>query len=71
MWAIRSSVPLTRFDPNDTPQRRESPEGLAFTPLGGEKGKRVGPREFLLRVKKESSGQSDDPVEFAGDARPL
>ncbi len=44
---------LTRFDPNDSRNAQESPEGLAFTPLAVENGKRMGPREFLLRVKKE------------------
>jgi choline dehydrogenase len=43
---------LTRFDPNDSRNASESPEGLAFTPLAVEHGKRVGPREFLLRVKQ-------------------
>ena len=44
---------LTRFDPNDSRNAAESPEGLSFTPLAVEKGKRIGPREFLLRVSKE------------------
>ena len=44
---------LTRFDPNDSRNTAESPEGLAFTPLAVEHGKRQGPREFLLRVKKD------------------
>jgi choline dehydrogenase len=43
----------TRFDPNDSRNAKYSPEGLAFTPLAVEKGKRVGPREYLLRVQKE------------------
>jgi choline dehydrogenase len=43
----------TRFDPNDSRNAAESPEGLAFTPLAVEDGKRMGPRDFLLRVKKE------------------
>jgi choline dehydrogenase len=42
-----------RFDPNDTRQTGDSPEGLVFTPLAVENGKRVGPREYLLRVQKE------------------
>jgi choline dehydrogenase len=41
----------TRFDPNDTRNGSDSPEGLAFTPLAVEYGKRQGPREYLLRVK--------------------
>jgi choline dehydrogenase len=44
---------LTRFDPNDLRNAEVSPEGLSFTPLAVENGKRMGPREFLLRVKKE------------------
>jgi choline dehydrogenase len=44
---------LTRFDPNDLRNAEQSPEGLSFTPLAVENGKRVGPREFLLRVKNE------------------
>jgi choline dehydrogenase len=43
----------TRFDPNDLRNSANSPEGLAFTPLAVEKGKRSGPREYLLRVQKE------------------
>ena len=43
----------TRFDPNDTRNARVSPEGLAFTPLATENGRRAGPREYLLRVQKE------------------
>jgi len=49
--------PLTRvesrFDPNDSRNAAHSPEGLAFTPLAVDKGKRSGPREYLLRVQKE------------------
>jgi choline dehydrogenase len=41
----------TRLDPNDTRNASESPEGLAFTPLAVENGKRMGPREYLLRVR--------------------
>jgi choline dehydrogenase len=44
---------LTRFDPNDSRNAAESPEGLAFTPLAVENGRRTGPREYLLRVQKE------------------
>jgi choline dehydrogenase len=39
------------LDPND--RRRASSEGVAFTPLAVDKGKRVGPREYLLRVQKD------------------
>ena len=40
------------FDANDTRNADESPEGLAFTPLAGENGKRAGPREYILRIQK-------------------
>ncbi|MBV9301668.1 MAG: GMC family oxidoreductase [Acidobacteriaceae bacterium] len=42
----------TRFDPNDSRNATESPEGLAFTPLAVDKGRRNGPREYLLRTQK-------------------
>lgn len=42
----------TRFDPNDSRNATESPEGLAFTPLAVDQGKRNGPREYLLRTQK-------------------
>ena len=44
----------TRFDPNDIRNSAVSPEGVAFTPLAVENGKRQGPREYLLRVQKAS-----------------
>jgi choline dehydrogenase-like flavoprotein len=44
---------ITNFDPNDSRNRRYSPEGLAFTPLAVNKGKRNGPREYLLRTAKD------------------
>jgi choline dehydrogenase len=44
----------SRFDPNDSRNGKESPEGLAFTPLAVENGKRVGPRDYLLRVAKSN-----------------
>jgi len=44
---------ITKFDPNDSRNRRYSPEGLAFTPLAVTKGKRNGPREYLLRTRQE------------------
>ena len=44
---------VTGFDPNDSRNRRYSPEGLAFTPMAVAKGKRNGPREYLLRTKQE------------------
>ena len=42
----------SRLDPNDSRNGSESPEGLAFTPLAVDKGKRSGPREYLLHVLK-------------------
>jgi choline dehydrogenase len=42
----------TRFDPNDSRNAERSPEGLAFTPLAVENGKRAGPHEYLLRAQK-------------------
>jgi choline dehydrogenase len=44
----------SRFDPNDSRNTGDSPEGLAFTPLAVDRGKRVGPRDYLLRVQKSS-----------------
>ncbi|MBC7931897.1 MAG: GMC family oxidoreductase N-terminal domain-containing protein [Rubrivivax sp.] len=41
-----------RFDPNDS--RNASGEGIAFTPLAVDKGKRTGPREYLLRVQNDA-----------------
>jgi choline dehydrogenase len=46
----------SRFDPNDAVNAADSPEGLAFTPLAVEKGKRSGPREYLLQVQKAHPG---------------
>ena len=43
----------THFDPNHPLRRRDSPEGAAFTPLAVDNGKRNGPRDYLLRTKKE------------------
>lgn len=43
----------TRFDPNDSRNREHSPEGVAFTPLAVLGGKRQGPREYVLRTKKQ------------------
>jgi choline dehydrogenase len=44
---------ITGFDPNDSRKRRDNPEGIAFTPLAVNKGRRNGPREYLLRTKQE------------------
>jgi choline dehydrogenase len=43
----------TRFDPNDSRNAENSPEGLAFTPLAVLKGRRNGPREFLLNTQQQ------------------
>jgi choline dehydrogenase len=45
---------LSRFDPNDSRNAAHSPEGLAFTPLAVDRGRRAGPREYLLRVLKSN-----------------
>jgi len=42
----------TRFDPNDSRNAGRSPEGIAFTPLAVQNGKRTGPREYLLRIRR-------------------
>lgn len=47
----------TRLDPNDSRYRNSSPEGLIFTPLAVEDGKRNGPREFLLRTQQQFPGK--------------
>lgn len=41
----------TRFDPNDSRNTGDSPEGLTFTPLAVSRGKRRGPRDYLLSVQ--------------------
>jgi choline dehydrogenase len=41
----------TRFDPND--RRNASAQGIVFTPLTVDKGRRVGPREYLLSVEAD------------------
>lgn len=43
----------TRLDPNDSRNSDSSPEGLVFTPLAVDQGKRNGPREYLLRIMKQ------------------
>jgi choline dehydrogenase len=40
----------SRFDPNDSRNASNSPEGLAFTPLAVAAGKRTGAREYLLHT---------------------
>jgi choline dehydrogenase len=44
---------FTRLDPNDLRNSLDARQGPAFTPLAVANGKRNGPREYLLRVKKE------------------
>jgi choline dehydrogenase len=47
----------TRLDPNDSRNASDSPEGLAFTPLAVENGKRRGPRDYVLRVHEAAPDQ--------------
>jgi choline dehydrogenase len=42
----------TLLDPNDSRSIDHSAEGLAFTPLAVDRGKRNGPRDYLLRTRK-------------------
>jgi choline dehydrogenase len=44
---------LTKFDPNDSRNASDSPEGLSFTPLAVDGGKRIGPRDYLLKTQGE------------------
>ena len=44
---------FTQLDPNDLRNSIDGREGPAFTPLAVKNGKRNGPREYLLRVKKD------------------
>lgn len=44
---------ITEFDPNDKRNDEDSPEGLALTPLSVLKGRRNGPREYLLHTERE------------------
>ncbi len=48
----------TRFDPNDS--RNASTQGLVFTPMTVDKGRRVGPREYLLRVEAELKAKTEE-----------
>lgn len=43
----------TRFDPNDARNTNSSPEGLVFTPLAVGRGKRNGPRDYLLLTAQQ------------------
>lgn len=40
------------LDPNDLRNAEENPEGLTLTPLAVNRGKRIGPREFLLATQQ-------------------
>lgn len=59
--AIRATLGLgdpllsrfTRLDPNDLRQNLDDRQGPVFTPLAVKNGKRNGPREYLLQVKKD------------------
>ena len=42
-----------------------------FTPLAVEHGKRVGPREFLLKVQSAESREAHDSTELFGNAHPV
>ena len=44
---------FTQLDPNDLRNSFDGREGPAFTPLAVKNGKRNGPREYLLQVKKD------------------
>jgi choline dehydrogenase len=44
---------LTHLDPNDSRNAALSPEGVSFTPLAVNKGKRSGPREYLFRIQTD------------------
>jgi choline dehydrogenase len=59
----------TNFDPNDSRNAVSSPEGLAFTPLAVEKGKRVGPRDYVLRVQKECEEKRKTDEKFQGELK--
>ena len=60
----------SRLDPNDSRNGAESPEGLAFTPLAVDKGKRSGPRITAAR-SKITPGQSHDKKECPRDKNPI
>jgi choline dehydrogenase len=44
---------FTQLDPNDLRNSIDAKEGLAITPLAVNKGKRHGPREYLMRTRNE------------------
>jgi choline dehydrogenase len=48
---------FTQLDPNDLRNAIDSKEGLAITPLAVASGKRNGPREFLLRTRRDAPGK--------------
>jgi choline dehydrogenase len=45
---------VTRLDPNDLRNGIDLRQGLALTPLAVRDGKRIGPRELLLRTQQET-----------------
>ena len=49
-WQDKLRDKLTLLDPNDW---RESPEGIRQTPLATHLGRRMGPREYFLKVAKD------------------
>lgn len=46
---------FTKLDPNDSRNAIDMKEGLALTPMAVAKGKRNGPRDFLLRTQSETN----------------
>lgn len=48
----------TRLDPND--DRNNSAQGLVVTPLTVDKGRRAGPREYLLKVEAELRAKTEE-----------
>jgi choline dehydrogenase len=50
---VRFSRLLRAFDANDIRNSEEGPEGLVLTTLSTRNGKRQGPREYLMRTRRE------------------
>ncbi|HEX7318014.1 MAG TPA: GMC oxidoreductase [Pyrinomonadaceae bacterium] len=48
----------TRLDPND--DRNNTAQGLVVTPMTVDKGRRVGPREYLLKVEAELKQKTEE-----------
>ncbi|HYY96144.1 MAG TPA: GMC oxidoreductase [Pyrinomonadaceae bacterium] len=57
----------TLYDPNDTRYAGDSPEGLFFTPLAVDGVKRTGPRDFILRTKRQCEERRSRDKEFRGE----